>query len=176
MDRLEKLSSHDFRWTADESGEWLCIRAQNARKLLATVEEGKLYTVELKPHRERRSLDANAYAWVLMGKLAEKLKIPQTVIYQHFVREIGGNRDTLCVKEEAAEKLVEAWKSHGLGWVADTMPSKLPGCVNVIVYYGSSTYDTAQMSRMIDLIVDECKEQGIETLTPDKLAAMKEAW
>ena len=56
------------------------------------------------------------------------------------------------------------------------MPSKLPGCVNVILYYGSSTYDTAQMSRLINLAVQDCKEQGIETMTPQELAAMMEGW
>ena len=43
-------------------------------------------------------------------------------------------------------------------------------------YIGSSDYDTAQMSRLIDLIVQDCKAQGIETLTPDKLDAMKVKW
>ena len=56
------------------------------------------------------------------------------------------------------------------------MPSKLPGCTNVVLYYGSSTYDTAQMSRLIDMAVQACVEQGIETLPPEKLAGMMEEW
>ena len=54
--------------------------------------------------------------------------------------------------------------------------SKLPGCTNVILYYGSSSYDTEQMSSLIDLLVDDCKAQGIETATPDELARYKEEW
>ena len=63
-----------------------------------------------------------------------------------------------------------------MGWLADTTPSKIKGCTNVILYYGSSTYDTAQMSRLINLIVDECKEAGIETVPPQRLQAMMDEW
>ncbi len=54
--------------------------------------------------------------------------------------------------------------------------SKIEGYVNVRSYYGSSQYDTAQMSRLIDLIVQECRQQGIETATPQELARYKEEW
>lgn len=56
------------------------------------------------------------------------------------------------------------------------MPSKLKGCNNLILYYGSSTYNTEQMSRLIDNIVQDCKAVGIETMTPAELAALKDAW
>lgn len=56
------------------------------------------------------------------------------------------------------------------------MPSKLQGCVNVVLYFGSSTYDTAQMSRLIDLCVQDCKQVGIETMTPAELEALVERW
>ena len=82
----------------------------------------------------------------------------------------------MCIPAKGVDKLRSGWEHNGLGWLTDTMPSKLPGCTNVVLYYGSSTYDTAQMSRLIDLIVQDCREQGIETLPPDKLAGMMEEW
>ena len=114
-------------------------------------------------------------AWLLIGKLSEALGKPREEIYRHYIREIGVS-DVVCIKSEAAETMQEAWCKHGLGWLTDAFPSKLPGCTNVILYYGSSTYDTAQMSRLIDLIVEDCKEQGIETATPAELALLKEEW
>ena len=59
---------------------------------------------------------------------------------------------------------------------SDIMPSKIDGCTNVIVYYGSSTYDSKQMSVLIDRIVQDCKELGIETLPPDELLRLQEEW
>ena len=52
----------------------------------------------------------------------------------------------------------------------------MPGCVTVLAYYGSSDFDKEQMSRLIDNIVQDCRAVGIETLPPDKLAGMMEAW
>lgn len=133
-------------------------------------------TIEVKPFRERRSLDANAYAWVLMDRLAEKLGESKVAIYREYVKHIGGNSEVVCVKNTALERLREGWSKNGIGWITDTLPSKIEGCTNVILYYGSSTYDTAQMSRLLDLIIQDCKEQGIPYETPDEIARLKALW
>lgn len=140
------------------------------------LHEAEKLSIEIKKYRKKRSLDANAYAWVLMDKLAEKTGVTKTEIYRSYIKEIGGNSDVVCVKNEALEKLCDGWQHNGIGWQTDTMPSKLDGCTNVILYYGSSTYDTAQMKRLIDNIVQDCKEQGIETATPAEIADMLSLW
>ena len=173
---MQRVNATAFRWTMDAAGDWLCIQTVKARQVLDALKEGKSYDVEIREHREKRSLDANAYFWVLADRLAEKTRIPKTDIYRSYIREIGGNHEVVCVADSAVEKLRSGWEHNGLGWQTDTMPSKLPGCVRVVLYYGSSTYDTAQMSRLIDLIVQDCREQGIETLPPEKLAGMMEEW
>ena len=133
-------------------------------------------SIEIKPYRQRRSLDSNAYAWVLMDKLAAVLRKPKLEIYREYIRDIGDNCEIVCIKDEAVEKFCRGWNHNGLGWLTDTFPSKIEGCTNVILYYGSSTYDTAQMSRLIDLIVFDCKENGIQTDTPDQIAEMMSRW
>lgn len=133
-------------------------------------------SIEIKPFRKRRSLDANAYAWVLMDRLAEKLRDTKENIYREYIRNIGGNSEMVCVKNNAVERLREAWQKNGIGWQTETVKSKLEGCTNVILYYGSSTYDSAQMSRLLDLIIQDCKEQGIPTETPDEIARLKSLW
>ena len=54
--------------------------------------------------------------------------------------------------------------------------SKIEGYVNIRFFWGSSKYDTANMSRLIDGIISECKEQGIETLPPEELERLKQQW
>lgn len=132
--------------------------------------------VEIKKYRKRRSLDANAYAWVLIDRLAEKLRMPKLDVYRELIRNIGGVSQTVCVQDKAVQDLISGWSHNGLGWFAETMPSKLSGCTNVILYYGSSSYDSAQMSALLDLLIDDCKAQGIETTTPEELAKYKEEW
>ena len=132
--------------------------------------------VEIKKYRKRRSLDANAYAWVLIDRLAEKLRMPKLDVYRELIRNIGGVSQTVCVQDKAVQDLISGWSHNGLGWFAETMPSKLAGCTNVVLYYGSSSYDSAQMSALLDLLIDDCKAQGIETTTPEELAKYKEEW
>lgn len=137
---------------------------------------GQDLEIEIKKQRKRRSQDANAYFWVLAGKLAEKLQISPTEVYRHYIPDVGGNYEAVTVAEKGAEKLREMWSAHGKGWVTEAISAFTPGYVTLLLYYGSSTYDSSQMSRLIDMIVMDCKCNGIETLTPDKLDVMKERW
>lgn len=156
----------------------LCIKVKNlpaARQFVYSMKQ-RTYTCEVKEQHKKRSLDANAYFWVLADKLAEATRIPKEEIYREAIRGIGGNSDTVCVKTTAVDRLCEIWRARGLGWLAEPFPSKIEGCTNIILYSGSSTYDTQQMSRLIDNIVQDCQAVGIETMTPDKLALLVEDW
>jgi hypothetical protein len=148
---------------------WLAAYAE-------TLQADKEYTVTVKEHMKRRSLDANAYAWTLLDKLSERLHMGKTELYQQYIKEIGGVSETVCVVEKAADKLIECWITRGIGWQADKVPSKLAGCVNVVLYYGSSVYSTAQMSRLIQLIVQDCEELEIETYSREELDNLISAW
>jgi hypothetical protein len=133
-------------------------------------------SIEVKPFRQRRSLDANAYCWVLIDKLAEKIGESKETIYRQYITNIGGNSEIVCAKNEAVDMLRAGWHRNGLGWQTDTFDSKIPGCTNVILYYGSSVYNTAQMSRLLDLIIQDCKTFGIQTETPSEIAKLKSMW
>ena len=136
--------------------------------------ENKL-NVELKKYRQKRSLDANAYMWLLISKIQEILKISKEEIYRDAIKNIGVY-EVVPVKNEAVERFIEAWKHNGLGWVCETTKSKLEGFTNVIAYYGSSTYNTNEMSRLIDLIVQECKQLNIETMNEKEIESLLESW
>ena len=66
--------------------------------------------------RERRSLDANAYCWTMIGKIAEKTNVPKSDVYRAAIKEIGGNYDIVCMKSEAVDALRDAWSRNGIGW------------------------------------------------------------
>lgn len=141
-----------------------------------SLADDKEYILTVKEHKQKRSLNANSYAWTLMDKLAEKLRIAKTDVYRSYIKEIGGNNSLVCVQDKALDDLIKTWETHGTGWLAEPEKSKLDGCTNVRLYYGSSVYDTAQMSRLIELIVADCKTYDIETLTPEELSRMSEEW
>lgn len=141
-----------------------------------SLKDDKEYILTVKEHKQKRSLNANSYAWTLLDKLAEKLRIGKTELYKAYIKEIGGNNTLVCVQDIAVDDLISNWHSHGIGWIAETEKSKLDGCTNVRLYYGSSVYDTAQMSRLIELIIQDCRENDIEYLTPAELERMLKEW
>lgn len=167
------------QWMMSADGAYLMIRTnrRDATAFCDEMKEGKVYEANLKEYRPKRSLDANAYAWVLLGKLANKVGLPKEDVYREFIRDVGDNYEILPIRNDAVDKWISNWRRKGIGWVCDILgESKLDGYTNVITYYGSSTYDSKQMSTLINLIVDECKQQGIETMTPGELALLMDGW
>ena len=138
-----------------------------------TLEDDKEYELSISKAVKKRSNDANRYFWELVGKLSEKIKVSPEEIYRTYIRDIGGNYEVMPIKDEAVETWQSIWKQRGIGWQCDVIgESKLRGYTNVICYYGSSTYDSRQMSRLIDLCIQDCKAQGIETMTPTEFESL----
>ncbi len=135
------------------------------------------YDFKVKKRRNKRSLSANSYAWVLIGKIAEKQRISLTTAYREIIREMAAY-EIVPIKEEAVEHWIKTWSSHGTGWVCEDLgPCKVAeGYRYIRCHYGSSTFNTEEMSRFIDLIIQECRELGIEHLTPAELQELKDKW
>lgn len=162
-------------------GGWLMVKPEreDLGKAMHLIRNRKKmrYDLEVREHRKKRSLDANAYAWVLINKLAETLRLPPVEIYRQSIQNIGGNYEVIPIKEEAADHFRVVWEAKGLGWpCVDMGKSKIEGYRNLRAYYGSSTYDTRQMSQLIDNLVQDCKAMDIETMPPEKLALLMEGW
>lgn len=142
---------------------------------VANLDEDKDYELSIDKVKQKRSNDANRYFWELVGQLSAKLNVPPEEIYKSYIKDIGGNYEVVPIREDAVETWIKAWRSKGIGWQSDIIgDSKLRGYKNVICYYGSSTYNTAQFSRLINFCIDDCRQQGIETMTPSELALMME--
>lgn len=174
-----KLLFDKAQWMMSADGAYLMIRTnrRDATAFCDEMKDGKVYEADLKEHRKKRSLDANSYAWLLIGKLANKLGLPKDNVYREFIKDVGNNYEILPIRNDAVDKWITNWQSKGIGWCCDILgESKLDGYTNVITYYGSSTYDSKQMSKLINLIVDECKQQGIETMTSAELALIMDGW
>lgn len=127
--------------------------------------------------REKRSLNANGYAWTLMDKIADKIKSTKEDVYREIIKRVGVF-EVLPIKEIAVNSFIRRWQSKGLGWVCDNLGAckTLKGYVNIIAYYGTSTYDTKEMARFIDEVVNEAKSQGIQTETPEQIENLKSLW
>lgn len=123
-------------------------------------------------YREKRSLDANAYLWVLLQKLAEVMRSDKWSIYLQMLKRYG-QFTYIVVKPNAVDGVKKQWRECEEIGEIDVNGTK---AVQMLCYYGSSTYDTKEMSVLIDGVVSECQELGIKTISPEELRQMKERW
>lgn len=165
-----------FRNARMESGQLIIDippdQRGNVMKFLRTKKD-KTYSLSIKEYRNKRSLDANAYCWVMIGKLAEVMRIPPAEVYRQAIQDIGGNYEIIPVRETVAEKFKETWESQGLGWPANDLgKSKIPGYRNLQVFYGSSTFDTRQMAAFTENILQDCRALDIPTIPKEELDSL----
>lgn len=137
-------------------------------------------SIEIKPYREKRSLNANAYFHVLCGKIADKLSMSKyrcknILIGRYGQPELLDNGSQAILKTNIpTSQMLEQETLH-------CMPcgSKEENGIEITfyrVYRGSHTYNTEEMSILIDGTVQEAKDLGIETMTPDQIEEMKQKW
>lgn len=137
---------------------------------------GKTLSVEVKVKRQQRSTNANAYCWALCTEIAKAVRSSKEEVYQQAIRNIGAFT-TVPIKAEAVERYTEIWKAHGLGWVVDDMgDSKLPGYKILACYHGSSVYDSKEMGQLIDWLIDEANNLGIDVISDSDKALLMEDW
>lgn len=168
------------KWLQDsEGGLWLSLKVTvpNLAKEFVSGMQDKLYDAKLQLHREKRSLDANALLWVLCQKISEAVRnITKEEVYQEAVRQVG-QFEFLPIRNDAVDTFISRWSYKGLGWFAEKVDdSKLDGYTKVIAYYGSSVYDTREMSVLLDYIVNEAKDLDIETAPPEEIERIKSLW
>ena len=153
----------------DEGGYFLKIRTSLARSITESIKQGVMYVVEIKRHRKKRSLDQNAMYWAVLGQVAKALNISTSYCHNLCLRRYGqleryGEQNVYVVlpdTEEASKQADEAESYH----VKPTSQVKAgkdgQNYRTYILLRGSSTYDTAEMTRLIDGLMDEARQMGI---------------
>ena len=135
----------------------------------------KPFILSIEKQKKRRSLSANAYCWTLCQKIAEKVGTTKEVVYRKNIKEVG-SFTMMELSEDAVPRFIEIWQSNGIGFLAEPCGKTREGFMNVMAYHGSSTYDTHEMSRLIDALVTEAKELGIETMPDNQLDSLIANW
>lgn len=134
------------------------------------LEQDRTKLFEVKQHREKRSLNANAYAWMLIGKIADAVRASKDEIYLQMLKRYGQSELVSVVSDVDVDGYFKYYEA-----VAETTLNGQP-FTHYRVYKGSSEYDSREMSVLIDGIVSEAKDLEIETLPPHEIQRMKEMW
>lgn len=165
-------------------GGWLMVKPEreDIGKAMALVRKHKdrLYDMDVKEHRKKRSRDANAMLWSLINQMSVVLRIPPDEIYQGYIPDVGDNFTWHPERPETVKQFSDGWCRGHIGRMVDDVgPCRIPdlrGYRLLKCYYGSSEYDVPTFSRLLDLVIQDCKNIGIETMSERERSLLLEEW
>ena len=139
--------------------------------------EDKL-NIEMKKYRQKRSTNANNYFWKLLTEYCEVKEVDTIKEYKERVKRLGIFRISR-VESKDVETYKKSWENWGTAWFCEIYDTEYLGDVEFKIlhlYYGSSSFNSRQMSRLINDLVEDCIEVGIETKTPAEINSLLESW
>lgn len=178
-DAMIEIQFTDGRFSRERDGLFLCLKMRPssesaAYRLLDMLDGEKPFTAACKRLVDRRSLSANAYCWVLCEKIAVEtstanVPVSKEDVYREAIRRVGSFQ-IVRIPAPAVETTCEHWQRNGVGWIAESLGHRTGDDYDdVCLYYGSSTYDRAEMARLLDDLIEDAEALGIETKSPEEV-------
>ena len=147
------------------------VTLELSRDAIEIIEELKdfLLDISIEKHSDKRSLNANSFMWVTLDKMARKIgDTTKWDLYLDYIKK-KGIFQPVTAKKETLPMLKRQWRETEEVFEHD-------GYVDCLCYFGSSTYNQKQMGELIDEIVSDCKILKVDTLTPQQIERMVQAW
>lgn len=158
------------------------VTFQGAPPKVLELDRDKEYEVSFKPYRKSRSLSANAYCWLLCERIAKELSkeayTSNEDIYRDAILKAGVYR-IMKIAYGDLPNVINDWGSNGVGWqVVPHMPYEYNQDTEIECrfYVGSSRYNTEEMARLIEHLIDECENLGISTEDEQYIASLLDHW
>ena len=166
-----------FSLTPDGDGQNITVTVTaDFRQMYDELKDAPV-EVEIKKAQKHRSMEANRYCWVLVDQIAARQHMKKSEVYRNAIRDIGGVSADMLMDAEAVVPFRKIWEKEGLGNQVEIVDEDLDtGECSVRVYFGSSTYDTAQMSALLDSLIQDAEALGIPTITPKEEERMLGKW
>lgn len=165
-----KFSEITLDYITDKPKITFYINEKQALEQLYEIKDLDKLSIEAKKYRAKRSLNANAYAWELITQIANELRCSKEEVYMKMLEDYG---QSMMIPVPKGEK-PDGYFKYYIYETSSLLNGKEADWYKVLK--GSSEFDTREMSILIDGIVSEAKELGIETMTPDDLMRLKEGW
>ena len=169
-----KINKIRLQYTENKEVELVLTTKENIHieDLKEIIAKGKELSCELKQFRNKRSIDSNAYMWVLLSKMSDVIKTTKDELYLQVLDRYGVHTHVI-VKPEVVNRVKQEWKV--VRELGEVILNGTKG-IQLQCFFSSSSYDSKEMSKLIEGVVSECKELGIETITPNELALMNSQW
>jgi len=171
-----KILANNIRLQYDENREAeIVLKAKgniNIDDLKCVITRGKELVADIKQYRRKRSLDSNSYMWILLSKMADVLKTSKDELYLQMLERYGVFTHVV-VKPDVVQRVIQEWRT--VRELGEVIINGTRG-IQLQCFFGSHDYNSKEMSVLIEGVVSECKDLGIETVSTKELEVMKLAW
>jgi hypothetical protein len=171
-----KALSNNIEISYTETGKqkltFTLLQKQDVSDLKAICDNKKLIAIECKEHRKKRSLDANGMLWAICTQIANAIKSSKDEVYLTMLERYGVFTHVI-VKPEAVERIKQEWRTcRVLGEV--TVNGKTG--MQIQCYYGSHLYDSKEFSVLLEGVISEAREMGIEVISEQDKQLLIQEW
>ena len=171
MDVTGKIHSIQRDWKSGKIQVTLEINEEPTDEIddLSAVEK---LAITIKKWFKKRSKDANALMWACLGELAMALNTDKWSLYLLMLKRYG-QYTYIYVRPNAVESVKNQWRECEEVGKVDINGDE---AVQMLCYFGSSTYNTKEFSVLLDGIISEMKEVGIPTPTSQEMKRALDEW
>lgn len=134
------------------------------------LDKDTIYDIKIKKYRQKRSKNANAYAWELITKIADELKLSKEEVYLNMLKNYGQSELVSVLANIDVTGYFKYYEIAGKSLLNNKE------FIHYKIFKGSSEYDTREMSILIDGIIHEAEQLGIATISDKELEKMKGSW
>ena len=159
-------------WQTGKFNVTFSLNENSSINEIAKLKECEKVAIKMTKHRNRRSLDANALLWMCLGKIAEALRADKWDVYLQMLKRYG-KFTYICVKPNVVDAMKAQWRECEVVGEVNINGQK---AVQMLCYFGSSTYDTKEFSVLLDGVISEMREMGIEAPASEDMRRALEQW
>lgn len=172
MECTGKIQNISTDWQTGKFNVTFSLNENSSINEIAKLKDCEKVAIKMTKHRNRRSLDANALLWMCLGKIAEVLRADKWDVYLQMLKRYG-KFTYICVKPNVVDAMKAQWRECEVVGEVNINGQK---AVQMLCYFGSSTYDTQEFSVLLDGVITEMREMGLETPASEDMRRSLEQW
>ena len=172
MNFTGKVQNITKNYQSDQYQVTFSINEPSAVKEIDAIKDCERLSIEAKKYRAKRSLDANGLLWHCLGKIAEALRADKWEVYLQMLKRYG-KYTYICVKPNVVDAMKAQWRECEVVGEIDINGKE---AVQMLCYFGSSSYDTKEFSVLLDGVISEMEQIGLQTPTSQEMQRALEQW
>ena len=171
MECTGRIKDISLDWKTNQINLSFSINEKNAISEIEKLRDDEKLSIKIVKYRKKRSLDANGLLWYCLGQIAASLQADKWDIYLQMLKRYG-KYTYICVKPNMVDSVRSQWRETEVVGDVNINGSE---AVQMLCYFGSSTYSTKEFSVLLDGVISEMQEMGLEApLSQDMRRALEE--